>query len=570
MITPPASPAEADVPVAAPEALPRRYVVLGLVFALGLAILVMSWWYVPGYGAGVDEASYFLAAKGLATHFDPAYYNDDPLVFVPENMVEARPGVFYPKYPIGYPLLCAIAYRIGGPGAAFLISPILLIAALLGVFFLGRLFLNNLFALVAVFFMALHPAVLHYGVAALSHAADLACSTWCIFFACWWYKKPGWGKALAAGTLLGYAISIRYTEALLALPVGFLLLARVWDAWRKPAGGGRPTAWRKMILHAAAGAAGGLIGILPLLWYHWSAFGSPFKTGYALTGEAAAFSVSSFVHHFPLALRTLAGFATGLSLFLPLGVLAMAVGLRKQFRPAFFFILWCVPTLLLYSAYYWVNAEEPVLYVRFFLTLFPAFVLPALMLVDRLAGKRRVVRYVAAGAIVLLSAFNLLSGRGEDRFTGTAFPDVAAAELIQQALPPDAVIVADGFSAFSIVYYTDTTVLYPGYFSDRWVTERLRPAEPDRPADFNPLRRERFAARVEGKSGEELDELLRQRLLAFARDHRTLALVTMSYSDPWYIVLSGAFDATRVAENEGAGVKLFRLTPKSGGQHVSP
>jgi 4-amino-4-deoxy-L-arabinose transferase-like glycosyltransferase len=157
--------------------LPRRYVVLGVVGILILASLVLWSWYVPGYGAGVDEASCLLGAKGLATRIDPAYTSPDPTLFVPENMIESRPGVFYPTYPIGYPLLAAVGYRLGGPEGAFVVNPVLTLAALLGAFFLARLFLDDLFALAATLVLGAHPSVLHYGVAAMSHASDLACAT---------------------------------------------------------------------------------------------------------------------------------------------------------------------------------------------------------------------------------------------------------------------------------------------------------------------------------------------------------------------------------------------------------
>jgi len=42
------------------------------------------------------------------------------------------------EYPLGYPALCVLAYKLGGPTAVFLVNPILAALAVLGTFFLGR------------------------------------------------------------------------------------------------------------------------------------------------------------------------------------------------------------------------------------------------------------------------------------------------------------------------------------------------------------------------------------------------------------------------------------------------
>src|SRR5579864_2750490 len=85
----------------------------------GLAVVVLFaaqlWAYFgQGYYAGVDEATYFVTAKSLALHNSPAVHSSDPLAFLPANLNEVRPGVFYQKYPIGFPLLVAAGYKAGG------------------------------------------------------------------------------------------------------------------------------------------------------------------------------------------------------------------------------------------------------------------------------------------------------------------------------------------------------------------------------------------------------------------------------------------------------------------------
>src|SRR5207253_7639353 len=137
---------------------------------------------------------------------------------------------------------------------------------------------------------------------------------WCLYFAASWQRKPHAGKLFAAGLLLGFAVSLRYTEAILALPVVFLWACSLFDAIRAPANADRKLLIRKMLAHGTFGIAGGLLGVMPLLVYQWHAFGSPLTTGYSLSGEASAFSIRSFMNHFAFALKSVLGFSTGISL----------------------------------------------------------------------------------------------------------------------------------------------------------------------------------------------------------------------------------------------------------------
>jgi 4-amino-4-deoxy-L-arabinose transferase-like glycosyltransferase len=561
---------------ATPFRLPARYVLLGLGIILAIASLILCWGYMPNYGAGVDEASYLLATKGIATRGDPAYRNPDPVQFVPENMVEAQDGLFYPIYPIGYPMLAAIAYRVGGPAAAFLVNPILVLVGLVGVYLLARLFVNEIFALAAAFFMGAHPAVLYYGEAAMSHAADFACSTWCLFFACWWYQRPRLGKAIAAGLLLGYAISIRYTEALLALPVGFLIVARITDA-RPESSAAVPAPQRRgfLFLQTGAGMLAFAAGILPLLIFHMHAFGSPWTTGYSLTGHAGAFSVHSFLNHAPYALATLCKFPFGLPVLFPLGLIGIGWLVFSRGRAGLFLLLWCVPSLLLYMAYYWITQDnspqdnwiysrDNLLYVRFFLTLYPGFLIAALLLAERVLGKGWPAKICIVGLAVVLGSINLLVMPDWDTYMGSASEDQAAVELVRKSLPPDSAVVAD-FPSFSLIYYTDMTVFYVRYFSPAWVEDRLRPPPPgsDSPPDFNPRRRARFAHELGGRTQDELSAILCQRLLALAKAGHTTGLVISTDDPPWYNIVEDSFTLVPIDQDPPMHLLLFRLDPKA-------
>ncbi len=540
--------------------LPRRYVWLGAVIILLLAGYVLWSWYFPNYGAGVDEASYLLGARGIARQMDPVYVDPDPELFVPENMIESRPGEFYPTYPIGYPLLAAIGYKFGGPEGAFVVNPVMTLVALVGAFFLARLFLDDLFALVVMLLMGTHPSVLHYGVAAMSHASDLACATWCFYFAWAWYRKPAAYKLALAGALAGYAVSIRYSDALLALPLIYVVVLRFLEARKE---GGR-VGMRRVAAHAGLGAAMGVVALLPLLWYQAYAFGSPWTTGYSLTGQSRAFSWGNFDSHFPFAIKTLCSIPTGLFVFFPAGIAALFFKRWVPRKAAVFLALASVPTLFLYGAYYWVNREEPLMYVRFFLTMFPVVLIAALLPADVLTRGLAVVRYGIVALLVILASVILANVPDENRVERSAYSDMAATILVQKNLPRDAVIVGNGYMCFSLVYYTDMTVIYPVYFSEAWVHDRLASAEGGAGAtiDFNPLRMRRFADAFKGQNQRELYESLRVKLVGYAKAGRTVALVTGKNDPQWFNYLSESFVPQIVAKDEENDLVLVRLVPR--------
>jgi hypothetical protein len=541
---------------------PARYVPVALIIILVLASLVLAAGYMPNYGAGVDEASYFLAAKGLALHGDPAYHNPDPMVFVPENMVETRPGWFYPKYPIGYPLLGALAYRAGmwlgaGPEAPFLVNPILMLLAVAGVYFLSRHFLDRLFSLAITLMMALHPVLLFYGVAALSHASDLACTVWCLYFGYAWFLRPNWKAAAAAGLLLGFGISIRYTDTLLLLPLAWLLAMRM----RRPLSAAQAgaAAVRPMLGHAALAATMALVGIAPLLWFHWRAFGSLLATGYSLTQESAAFSLGNFLAHLPLVLTTFCSLDNGVFLLFPVALAGLVYACWKKPEEGVFLALWCVPVLLLYTAYYWVNVRFPLLYIRFFLTLFPGLLIAVFLLLHAWLWRRLPARIAVVVVLIVQAGMAMERMTPFIRIEGTADVDRIATALVRRALPSDSVVLADTFLAYSLVYYTDMTILYPRYFAGKWVRERL--LTPDQknhlPADFNPLRARRFAEALGGLTDAQLAEALRQRLTAYAHEGRTVALVVEGDSEKWQVLLGGTFSLTPVGQDDR--VIVYRL-----------
>jgi hypothetical protein len=551
--------------------------VIALVMLLVIAFAIQCYWFMPSVGAEADAACYLLTAKNMATHGDPAHQSPDPAVFVPEHMVEVRPGVYYPIYPVGYPALCALAYAAAGPYGPFLVNPILVIIGLAGVFFLARQFLSNLLAVAATAFLALHPTLLYYGVIAMSHAAEFALATWCLACTAAWYRRPRAHLLAIAAVLVSAATSVRYTGALLALPVAYVTLLRLF-APPTPATDAPAIPPRRVLAHGTLAAVAGLLALLPLLAYLRHAFGSPFTTGYALTGEAGAFSPAHFLQHAPYALKALSQFPLGLSLLFPIGLAGILFTLRRNPRLGGLFAVATLPTLLMYSAYYWFIADpapwwQPyslgsLLYLRFFLGMFPMLVIAALRLAEQgrpppsTAKSVPAAHAAVAAAVLLLAIVNISLFPRWDKFVGTAPGDLAAVGLVSQSVPPNAVIVAHGYSAYSLLYWTDMTVYYPRYFAKSWIDKRLAPATATRPADYDPLRRARMAAVLGNRSDVELFDILRNRLTEHARAGQPVFLVSEDTAPPWYLPLNTTFHMTPVAANEAFGFTVLRLTLK--------
>lgn len=482
---------------------------IGILTIAGLRIWV---YFAPAYRAGVDEATYFLTAKALATTGSPAVHSPDPLRFVPNYMVEVEPGVFYQKYPIGYPLLLAGGYLLNGPMGAFLVNPVMGVLCILGAMLLARDLLGAWPAAVTGACMAFCPAVILQSVSALSHMSDACFAVFGLWLLWRWMPGGHWGYALGTGLLLGFAVSIRNTEALLVLVVG-------WAMWRRA----REVGWRRVMVQVLPMAAGAIVAVTPLLLFQWKAFGSPLRSGYSFSAESTAFSLKYFVERLPLALRMLNVDAFGLPVFVPLAVLGLVVwGVRAAMRvPAAiersgavgFLALWIVPTFLLYCAYYWTSPHATI-YLRLFFSIVPAVIIAAAATVDAFCRGRAALRAVCAAGLVGVSFWMMSAGEKTQRnLSGLAWIAKVSVDAASGALPRDSVLVTDETAAFFAAFATDYEIVSPLTFDLREVTLRDRNAGGAGPYDLNALRSHRYLPLVAGKSQTELDELLRQFLI---------------------------------------------------------
>ncbi len=338
--------------------------------------------FVPAH-QGPDQNGYLVGGKLLAQNGSMAYRTDntntgepDPFLFVGHMWVgfdlDSAEQRYYPKYPIGLPLMVATVVKIAGPetGAwlAYWISPLCMALALLAVYFLIRLVAHPLLALIACAFMLANPIVLNLSNNPNSHAADLLCVSWGMYFLLLWWQENRLLRAVAAGFLLGLACTIRYTEALLLLP----LLLVVWmnhHAQRTSA---------RTILKSAVPLMAWALPVTILLAHNLIAFGS--ITAYGPTNESTGFAWGYFVSHWDTMLRQLSGNALGF--LFPFALAGLIAMFWWSWRLALVLTAWAIPTTLLYTSYYW--APDSIRYARFFLTVVPAFLMCAFWFLNQL------------------------------------------------------------------------------------------------------------------------------------------------------------------------------------------
>ncbi|MGH7214734.1 MAG: hypothetical protein ACREIT_08220, partial [Tepidisphaeraceae bacterium] len=280
-------------------------------------MLNLAYW-VPAH-QGVDQNGYIVGGKMLAQHWTMKFVPSlpgsaatfDPHQFVGRMWVGADHGTaserYYPKYPIGLPLLFAVAMKLGGAsGGAVLvywINPVAMTLATFATFYLLRLVGGSFLALLATIAFATSPVTLGLTNEVNSHATTVCCVAWGMFFLLRWWQEGGdapdcetasegedrsrWWRwflvsgaslrRIGAGVLLGYACTIRYTEGLLVVPLVLVALFNL--RWRD---------WRSWVDSALLGAWWA-VPVLALLTYNVRAIGS--LTGYDTTNESTGFAL---------------------------------------------------------------------------------------------------------------------------------------------------------------------------------------------------------------------------------------------------------------------------------------
>jgi len=467
-----------------PPATRRAYGALALVCALCFWLTTQVY-FVPVTRGG-DRNGYLLGGRMLAeghSFISPT----DPFLFYGPHWVMFSPERLVLKYPLGLPLIYAVVYRLVGRAdllaAAHQISPAAMTLAVWGTFLFLRPLVGSFRAWLGMIVLASSPITLFFANLPNSHAAAICAAVWGMLLLIKWWREAQTWCAIAAGLVIGFDFTIRYTEGLLLLPMLLVIYFAAASVRRSispspgtPAfgseaqarrGEGRgegpertPTAatkqenaphpsplpanrergqeFRSVMAGGGMILAAWLLPVFILLAHNWLTFGH--LTGYALTHESTAFTFNSLIGH----ARGMASqiWSNVLGIFLIPVVLGGILMFKSNWRMALVIWSWVLPTLLLYSSYYWMPTDEPGLsYARFVLTVLPGLVLAGLWFPRNLTNISTAVLGLIVFATVAMSV-----PAANDRAAGLQFEDIGSQTLldaVRAKIPTGSVIFTE-------------------------------------------------------------------------------------------------------------------------------
>jgi len=491
------------LPVA--DSVSKRWVfaLLALVVA-GLFFYAQQIIHVNAHG-GTDQNGYLVGGKQFAQHLTTAYTPPDQDSFVGLMWFGADMGTpherYYPKYPLGLPVLYAACLWIGRdqwPFLAYWVSPICMTLAILGMYRLMRPLLGAYGAILSMIALATSPVTILLGANPNSHAASLLFVIWGMVFLFAWWQKGGPGRALLAGLFLGYAVTIRYTEALLLLPVLLVILFN--HQWKRPGSYGQVLA----LLIGWALPVGLLLG-----FNRW-AFGA--WTGYGPTHESTGFSWENFQDNWDNMLRQLT--TTGLFFLAPIGVLGLLMMFRWNWRIATVLLAWLAPPAVLYTAYYWAPDGLGLGYARFFLTVLPPLTIGAVWLalpkVRPADGVppvgRRLFSPLPAAIVVLLCAATSAAGAGPqlENDHRNNLTIAQAAGIVTRHAPAGSMIFSEDRLLNDLQFVADYQLYVPDLFQNRAFTRRWNNRDPNTASPLQSQRVERVIERTRNSKDADL------------------------------------------------------------------
>jgi hypothetical protein len=389
----------------------RRSLFLQLALVVTIAHLgLITSFVVPGGGGTSFEENAFLGGgQNIARHLSLGSHRYAHELSGP-NWIRAADGWTYPDCPVGVPLLHAVAIwlGLGHFEATSFTSPMCTALAVLGIFFLVRMIAGSFIGLLASIALSTNTTLLLAALVPGWEAPAVCFSLWGMVALLAWWRSGKTSSAIAAGTLLGFAVGIRYCEATLVLP----LVLAVATTLRTRGRGAILASTLPLLVF-------GLL-VLGLLAYSLGVFGHLVGLRTALGGGLEWEPLVANLHLY------------GLSFLFPLGVLGLLVMGAGSPRLALLVALWLLPPLLLGLAPGGDGVARGASQLRAVLPSFPPLLVSALWLISRAAqpsspdpsspdpGSRVAMRaQLFGGALVLAFAVAGLYGslREIPRFT---------------------------------------------------------------------------------------------------------------------------------------------------------
>lgn len=492
------------------EPLGRR-VLFGTLMAgvLVLYAMCLSFIWYPAH-PGVDQNGYLVGGKLLALTGNTGVIPPNPFSFVGAMWNLGPDGkTFYPKYPLGLPAIYAAAILIlgeeRGPWWAHLASPAGAVLAMWGTYVLARPLVGAFGAVLTMLVLGTSPIMVGLATNPNSHATTLAFAVWGMAMLFAWWHVGGWWRATLAGLFAGYALTIRYTEGLLLLPMAMVFL----DRWFRRE---RGAYWEGLLMFAAWAVPVGI-----LLWWNLLHFGSP--TGYDSTRESMGFGWVYFVANWDLMLRDMND--KGLVLLFPLGLAGMglmAAAGKGTWKVGAVLAAWAVPCLITYTAYYWAPDSTSLGYSRFFLTVLPAIAVAGVWVLVR-AGElivrglpeRSGARRWAGGAVVAGSVAGLGACLGAGQNADTIIPEsrqsmlvALAGDGLEKIVPPKSVLFSEARLMHHLQFVSDHEMYGLEVFSRAAVQRLQQAADVNDPHPLQPQRASALYALLKDKTEAQL------------------------------------------------------------------
>ncbi|GEM_PF-1955417 len=452
---------------------------LALLLALALAAGHFLWLRsdCPPAWTSPDANGYFAQGALIATRGTDHIEPESPLIHLGIHWLEAPNGDFYSRYPPGVGVLTAIPYRLFGPHTAVYLPPLLASLSVLLLFLLARGIVGDTAALGASVLLAIQPD-LNY------HALNWGAHTHVEFFLLLgllllvsWSRNPSKGKAFAAGLVLGVLPSLRYAEAVAGLGVGLFLCL---EAWRR----------RGRVPDIFLALAGALIPVGLLMWRNAGAFGSPFDTGYALTGEqqyGSGFRLEFLESKWTPYLEALMGPGVGLVFAFGLGGLVLMAARKRTRNLAILLLGTILPIFLVYSAYYFGGGGNNLFSgLRFLLPTVPLWFLAGFFFLREIAVTRS-LRAAVAVLLLLQAAIWVPSTLRRNREAGKGIERIAVArDFLKDRVPPGAALAADRRLQESLAWHPEWTLLDDSLLASVGTTGRGRFGRFGRPPRRSP------------------------------------------------------------------------------------
>jgi len=211
------------------EQLKRIWSILMMAVILGWSVLLYAR-CTQTVASGWDPLAYKVAGEQLATGRSFAYchpYNAQIGPYFTMAGFNVRlddNACLYLNYPIGFPLLLAVAQRLfSSPGAAWYVPAISATVGLLAVFGIGVALFDQWVGLMAAVVLAFAPTYLTFGTSLWSDLPGVAALNsglalyllWARWTSPTWLK---WTQAVVAGALVTLGLFTRYANGIILLP----------------------------------------------------------------------------------------------------------------------------------------------------------------------------------------------------------------------------------------------------------------------------------------------------------------------------------------------------------------